>query len=95
LCAELQRVAGRGGPFFLDARTAGRLLGVHYTTVARWLRGLCRDDVLRLETHGGFKTHKASRYRYLAPLHDGPAGSAANAKEGLDPAGGNVIIRTP
>ena len=65
LCAELQRYwiqrDGAGAPFYLDARTAGRLLGVEHTTAWRWLNGLCRDGVLVLVQVGS--NGRASRYR--------------------------------
>jgi hypothetical protein len=64
LCRELQRAAG-DGPFFLDVRTGERLLGIHYTTVWAWLRGLCRDGVLELVESGSQAKRRASRYRYL------------------------------
>lgn len=62
LCRELQHGAGHE-PFFLDCRTAGRLLDVPYRTAARWLQLLALDDVLdvvRVGTRG-----KSSEYRYL------------------------------
>ncbi len=67
LCRELQRAAG-DGPFYLAARTAGRLLEVEYTTAWRWLTGLCHDEVLALVTSGSQAERKANRYRYLGPL---------------------------
>lgn len=67
LCRELQRAAG-DAPFFLDARTAGKLFQSDHTTAWRWLRGLCDCGILGLEAAGDFAAHRASRYRYLGPL---------------------------
>lgn len=67
LCRELQRACGMG-PFFLSTRTAGQLLGVHYATASRWLRGLRHDGILKLVSPGSREEGRASRYRYLAPL---------------------------
>ncbi len=68
LCRELQRSAG-DGPFFLDCRTAGRLLTVPHTTAWRWLVVLCADEIVEVVETGGQaagNAGKASRYRYLA-----------------------------
>jgi hypothetical protein len=67
VCRELQRATG-DAPFFLSARTAGRLLGVTPTHAWRWLFLLQHDRILELVSRGGPKTMKASRYRYLAEL---------------------------
>ncbi|HUT12138.1 MAG TPA: bifunctional DNA primase/polymerase [Thermoguttaceae bacterium] len=67
LCRELQRACGAGS-FFLDTRTAGRLLGIHHATASRWLRGLRHDGIIKLESRGSREERRASRYRYLAPL---------------------------
>lgn len=67
ICRELQRAAG-AGPFFLSARTAGRLVDVTPTQANRYLRGLCRDEVLREIQKGSQASKKASRYRYLHEL---------------------------
>jgi len=62
ICRELQAFH-RGHPFFLSARTAGRLLQKDPMTAWRWLQ--------YLELRGWIKTvkkgneYKASRYRYL------------------------------
>lgn len=63
LCSELQREAGTNA-FFLDGRSAAKLLRQPHRTVASWLRALCRAGVIALEAKGrlGF----ASRYRYIA-----------------------------
>ncbi len=67
VCRELQRAAGEG-PFFLDCRTAGKLLGVEHNTANRYLRGLCRDKVLKLIEKGSQQKRRANRYRYLHPI---------------------------
>ncbi len=63
LCCELQREAGTNA-FFLNGRSAAKLLCQPHRTVASWLRALCRAGVIALEAKGriGF----ASRYRYIA-----------------------------
>jgi len=67
LCRELQREAG-SRPFFLACRAAAKLLGVHHATTARWLNGLCRVGVLRLESEGNHDKRQARCYRYLLDL---------------------------
>lgn len=65
LCRELQRAAG-DGPFYLSARTAGRLLGVDFKAAWRWLFVLQSDNVLKVVTRGNTRT--ANRYRYLKEI---------------------------
>jgi hypothetical protein len=65
ICRELQRATG-GGPFYLSARTAGRLLEVSPMTAWRWLFLLESDGILATVTKGTAKTQKATRFRYLA-----------------------------
>lgn len=60
ICGRLQANAGTD-PFFISARTAGDLLGIHFTDAAGMLYGLVADDVLTLVKRGGGRT--ASRYR--------------------------------
>jgi hypothetical protein len=76
LCCELQHING-ADEFFLDCRTAGRLIGVNHTTAWRYLAVLCADGVLKAGEQGsygsGSATGKASRYRYL----DAGSGSSA------------------
>jgi hypothetical protein len=62
LCRELQKLAGESA-FFLDCRTAGRLLSVEHKVAWRWLRLLIREDVLQVVSVG--TRHRASEYRYL------------------------------
>ncbi len=66
LCRELQRIAG-DGPFFLDCRTAGRLVGFHHATAWRLLTVvLPADGILAGGAKGSKGTHKANEYRYIA-----------------------------
>ena len=62
LCWQLQIRQGEQ-PFFLDSRTAGRLLGVRHTIAWRWLRGLVSAGVLELVRSGA--RGRANNYRYL------------------------------
>lgn len=62
LCRQLQIRQG-DQPFYLDSRTAGRLLGVEHTVAWRWLRGLVSAGVLELVRSGG--RGRANKYRYL------------------------------
>lgn len=61
ICAALQAHHG-AEPFFLSARQAGDLLGVHYTDASKMLAALVSDGVLTLVTKGSVRT--ASRYRF-------------------------------
>lgn len=67
LCLELQRAAGEN-PFFLSARTAGKLLDVSPMQASRWFFLLRSDGILRLVSKGGTAetVRQASRYRYIA-----------------------------
>ncbi len=66
LCRELQRAAGQS-PFFLDCRTAGRLIGTDRQRAHRWLTlVLIADGVLELTAKGS--RGRASEYRYLPAL---------------------------
>lgn len=66
LCQELQRAAGKE-PFFLDCRTAGRLLAVPHTTAWRWLVVLRADGVIEEVEKGNQAARRASRFRYHGP----------------------------
>jgi hypothetical protein len=66
-CRELQRRSGIE-PFYLDCRSAGRLLKVDHTRVWRWLRLLRFEDILVEVSKGSHDKHRASRFRYLGPL---------------------------
>jgi hypothetical protein len=70
LCRELQRLAS-DGDFFLDCRTAGRLIGVDHTTAWRYLVVLCADGVLAARAKGSKATRKASRFRFIDPEQEG------------------------
>jgi hypothetical protein len=63
LCFKLQQVAGTH-PFYLDCRTAGRLVGITHTLANSYLRLLMHDGVLKREEKG--KQGRASRYRWTA-----------------------------
>jgi hypothetical protein len=67
LCRELQRAAGEN-PFYLAARTAGRLLGVSHMQANRWLFLLESDGILRIVCKGGTAetARKATRFKYIA-----------------------------
>ena len=65
LCRELQRGAG-GEPFYLDCRTAGRLVGVDHVTANRWLFLLCSDGLLVVVEPG--QRNRATSYRYTGVL---------------------------
>lgn len=64
ICRQLQLNAG-AEPFFLSARQAGELLGIHFTDAAKYLYALKADGVLELVSLGA--GNKASRYRYVWP----------------------------
>jgi hypothetical protein len=73
-CRELQLSAGDGpfdGPFYLSARTAGRLLKVNHMTAWRWLFLLQAEHVLKAVKVGDAKTQKATRFRYIAQEPNG------------------------
>lgn len=64
LCRQLQAMAGNK-PFFLDCRTAGRLLGIRHVTAWRWLQGLAADGVIEVVSTGSKASRKANEYRYV------------------------------
>lgn len=64
ICKQLQANAG-DGPFFVSARQAGELIGLHFTDASKVLYALVADDVLELVKKGAGKA--ASRYRYIWP----------------------------
>ena len=61
VCEALQVHYG-DEPFFISARQAGDVLGVHCTEACKMLSALVADDVLTLVTRGVGKV--ASRYRF-------------------------------
>ena len=71
LCRELQ-LCDRNADFFLDCRTAGRLLGVSHNKAWSWLDMLCGDGILELRDKGSLAKHRASQYRYVAWNKAGP-----------------------
>ena len=63
LCCTLQGLAG-DKPFYLDCRTAGRLLGVSHVVAHSLLRLLGRNRVLKVTTPG--TRNRATEFRYVA-----------------------------
>ena len=61
VCLALQAHEG-DAPFFISARQAGEVLGVHFTDASKMLAALVFDGVLTLVSKGAGKV--ASRYRY-------------------------------
>lgn len=61
ICAALQAHEG-DAPFFISARQAGELVGLHFTDASKVLAALCSDGVLVLVQRGAGKV--ASRYRW-------------------------------
>ncbi len=74
VCMALQRHEG-DAPFFLSARVAGDVAGLHYTDAAKVLGLFVNDGVLALVSRGAGL--KASRYRFTW----GQAKSAAATAE--------------
>jgi hypothetical protein len=64
VCRELQLIAGEG-EFFIDCRTAGRLIGVDHATAWRYLEVLCADGILAPGAKGCNVRRKASRFRFI------------------------------
>ena len=60
VCAALQAHQGEE-PFFISARQAGDVLGVHFTDASKMMAALVGDGVLKLISKGAGKV--ASRYR--------------------------------
>lgn len=61
LCMALQAHEG-DAPFFISARQAGEVLGVHFTDASKMLGAMVADGVLTLVSKGAGKV--ASRYRF-------------------------------
>ncbi len=61
VCQALQAHHGTD-PFFISARQAGEVLGVHFTDASKMLSALVADGVLTLVSKGAGKV--ASRYRF-------------------------------
>ena len=71
LCAELQRRAGNGEPFYLACRAAGAQLSIDHKLANKWLRLLVRDRVL-VEVEKG-KRRRATTFRYVGELNESVA----------------------
>ena len=71
LCDALQKRAG-DRPFHLDCRTAGKLVGVHYSTASRHLNRLMDSGKLELVKPGDRLNHLAAEYRYHEPQNPRP-----------------------
>jgi hypothetical protein len=67
LCRELQRQQKRK-PFYLDCRTAGRLLDVSHTTAYKWLKGIESDGIIKTVRKGDRAKRKATEFKYLGDL---------------------------
>lgn len=63
ICAILQGIAG-DKPFFLDCRTAGRLLGVSHKSAWKHLKRLQQARRLELVRPGNRRERRASEYMY-------------------------------
>ena len=61
VCAALQAHHGEE-PFFISARQAGEVLGIHFADASKMLAALVHDGVLKLDSKGVGKV--ASRYRF-------------------------------
>jgi Bifunctional DNA primase/polymerase, N-terminal len=64
VCRELQLIAG-DKEFFLDCRTAGKMIGAHPTTAWRYLEVLVADGILMRGDKGSFEKRRASRFRFI------------------------------
>ena len=65
VCAALQAHQG-DEPFFISARQAGDVLGVHFTDASKMMAALVGDGVLKLISKGAGKV--ASRYRFAVTI---------------------------
>ncbi len=82
ICREMQRLVGNNS-FFLPTRKLGRLLGAHWSTVARWLVALETLNVIRLapgevRKRGG---SRSPRYHYGPPTQNPLETTASNPSE--------------
>jgi hypothetical protein len=66
VCYHLQQLAG-DSPFFLSVRTAAKLVDVRLETANAFLRGLCHQGVLIVETKGTASGCRATRFRMPMP----------------------------
>jgi hypothetical protein len=67
LCRELQQASG-DNPFFLSARTTGKLFNVAPMTASRWFFLLETDGILKVVSRGKLTQTRgiATRFRYIA-----------------------------
>jgi hypothetical protein len=67
LCRELQRAAGEN-PFFLDVRTAAKLLNSYPMQISRWFFLLETDGILKVISKGKMTRSGgiATRFKYIA-----------------------------
>lgn len=68
LCRELQRGRADGEFFYLDCRTAAKLLKVSTMTAWRWLNMLCRDGLLVEGEKGNRESRKANEYCWVGSV---------------------------
>lgn len=67
-CRELQMMS-KTSPFFLSTRSVQKLFALPTPmSASRWLKGLCRSQILKVEEQGKLNSGRASRFRYLPPL---------------------------
>ncbi len=68
ICWQLQQMWG-DQPFFLDWRTAGRLLDLSHTEAGKRIEMLMEDGLLAIVA--AHKQGKSTRYRYIGPSSRG------------------------
>ena len=72
ICREMQEITG-AEPFFLPTRLLGKILGVHYSSVARWLRVLrVLQIIYPADSPGG---NRCPRYHYGKPVQETGVGA--------------------
>jgi hypothetical protein len=72
ICREMQEITG-ANPFFLPTRLLGKILGVHYSSVARWLRVLrVLQIIYPADSPGG---NRCPRYYYGKPVQETGVGA--------------------
>lgn len=67
LCAELQRRSGRN-PFYLDCRTAGKVIGLSHVAANALLWTLRELKILEVVKPHDYGKHRATEYRYLGDI---------------------------
>ena len=65
LCLGLQQIVGPGRNFFLSCRSAAKAIDRDHTDLAKWLKKLVRDGLLKSCPQEGYRV--ATRYQYLGP----------------------------